>query len=138
MSGLFSAVVSFRMPFKFHEAQRHRISKQRYRVRNWPDDDRGLVRRGDIRVWLSVAAIAGWRAACRITPGGQRRFSNLAIETSLILGAVLRLPLRQTEGFVRSLMEIMQVESCRSNHAGRSRCAGSHDTGSAAADSRCL
>jgi hypothetical protein len=37
-------------------------------------------------------------AASRTTPGGQRRFSNLAIETSLILGAVLRLPLRQTEG----------------------------------------
>jgi hypothetical protein len=61
------------------------------------------IQRGDILVWLSEDAIAGWRAACRTTPGGQRRFSNLAIEATLILGAVMRLPLLQTEGFVRSL-----------------------------------
>jgi IS5 family transposase len=97
------------MPFKFIEAQRHHIPKARHRVRNWPDYDRGLVRRGDIRVWLSEDAIAGWRAACRTTPGGQRRFSNLAIETTLMLGAVMRLPLRQTEGFVCSLLEIMRI-----------------------------
>lgn len=71
-------------------------------MRNRAQYDRGLVRRGDIRVWLSEDAIAGWHAACRTTPGGQRRFSNLAIETTLILRAVMRLPLRQTEGSVRS------------------------------------
>jgi hypothetical protein len=80
----------------------HRIPKARYRVENWPEYHRGLVRRGDIRVWLSEDAIAGWPAACRRTPGGQRRFSNLAIETTLMLGAVLHLPLRQSEGFVRA------------------------------------
>ncbi len=90
------------MPFKFHGARRHRIPRARYSVRNRAQYDRGLVRRGDIRVWLSEDAIAGWRAACRTTPGGQRRLSNLAIETTLILRAVMRLPLRQTEGSVRS------------------------------------
>lgn len=109
------------MPFKFNEAQRHRIPKARYRVRNWPDYDRGLVRRGDIRVWLSEEAVAGWRAAGRTTPGGQRRFSNLAIETSLMLGAVMRLPLRQTEGFVRSLMEAMQVDLAVPDHTTLAR-----------------
>jgi hypothetical protein len=118
------------MPFKFHEAQRHRIPKARYRVRNWPDYDRGLVQRGDIRVWLSAGAIAGWRAACRTTPGGQRRFSNLAIATTLTLGAVLRLPLRQTEGFVRSLMEVMQLDLAVPDHttlARRRRTVDVHD-----------
>jgi hypothetical protein len=88
------------MPFKFHEACRHHIPKTCYRVRNWSEYDRGLVQRGDIRVWLSDDAIVGWRAASRSTPGGQRRFSSLAIETTLMLGAVMRLPLRQTEGQV--------------------------------------
>lgn len=109
------------MPFKFHEAQRHHIAKQRYRVRNWPEYDRGLVRRGDIRVWLSEDAIVGWRAASRTTPGGQRRFSDLAIETTLTLGAVLRLPLRQTEGFVRSLMDMMQVDLAVPDHTTLAR-----------------
>jgi hypothetical protein len=53
MSCNFAAVPSSRMPFKFHEAHRHRIPKARFRVENWPEYDRGLVRRGDIRVWLS-------------------------------------------------------------------------------------
>jgi hypothetical protein len=56
------------MAFKFHEAHHHRIPKARYRVQNWAEYDRGLVQRGDIRVWLSEDAIAGWRAACRTTP----------------------------------------------------------------------
>ena len=38
---------------------------------------------------------------------GQRKFSNIAIETTLVLGAVYKLPLRQTEGFVRSLLALM-------------------------------
>jgi Transposase DDE domain len=109
------------MPFKFQEAQRHHIPKARYRVQNWPDYDRGLVRRGDIRVWLSEDAMTGWRAACRTTPGGQRRFSDLAIETTLILGAALRLPLRQTEGFVRSLMDMMKVDLAVPDHTTLAR-----------------
>jgi len=50
--------------------------------------------------------IPGRQAACRSTPGGQRRFSNLAVETVLLLGALYKLPLRQTEGFVRSLIAL--------------------------------
>jgi hypothetical protein len=72
-------------------------------------------------VWLSEDAIVGWRAACRTTPGGQRRFSSLAIETSLTLGAVRRLPLRQTEGFVRSLMEVTKLDLAVPDHTTLAR-----------------
>lgn len=109
------------MPFKFNEARRHRIPKQRYRVRNWAEYDRGLVRLGDIRVWLSEDVLGGWRAACRTKPGGQCSFSNLAIETTLVLGAVMRLPLRQTEGFVRSLMEMMKLDLAVPDHTTLAR-----------------
>ena len=37
-------------------------------------------------------------------PGGQQRFLNLAIETAVTLGLMFRLPLRQTEGFVWSIV----------------------------------
>jgi hypothetical protein len=72
-------------------------------------------------VWLSEDAIAGWRAPCRTTPGGQRRFSNLAIEATLILGAVMRLPLRQTEGFARSLIAIMALDLAVPDHTTLAR-----------------
>jgi Transposase DDE domain len=117
----FTTKLSLPLPFKHHEAQRHHIRKAHYRVENWPEYDRGLVQRGDIRVWLSEDAIAGWCAACRTTPGGQRSFSNLAIETTLIIGAVMRLPLRQTEGFVRSLMELMKVDLAVPDHTTLAR-----------------
>jgi hypothetical protein len=107
----FAAVPGSPKPFKFQEARRYHILEAWHRVQNRPDDDRSFVRRGDIRVWLSEDAIAVWRAACRTTPGGQGRFSNLVIETALILGAALRLPLRQTEGFMRSLIEVMKLDA---------------------------
>ncbi|WP_372803170.1 transposase, partial [Paracoccus seriniphilus] len=42
--------------------------------------------------------------------GGQQRYSDLAIETCLTLRAVFGLPLRQTQGFVRSLLRLMQTD----------------------------
>jgi Transposase DDE domain len=109
------------MPFKSNEARRHRIPKAGYRLGNWADYDRGLVQRGDIRLWLSEDAIAGWRAACRTTPGGQRRFTNLAVEVTLTLGALHRLPLRQTEGFIRSLIELMRLDLVVPDHTTLAR-----------------
>src|SRR5689334_1680275 len=95
------------MPFKFHEARRHRIPRARYRVTNWPAYDRGLVGRGDLRLWIADDALAAWTAPRRRSRGGQARFSDLAIATVLMLASVFRLPLRQAEGFVRSLMVLM-------------------------------
>ncbi|MFV0296405.1 MAG: IS5 family transposase [Hyphomicrobiaceae bacterium] len=109
------------MPFKFHESQRHHIPKAQYRVTNWNEYDRGLVRRGDVRLWLSQEVLAGWKAECRSTPGGQRHFSNLAIEAVLALGALHRLPLRQTEGFVRSLIELMKLDLIVPDHTTLAR-----------------
>jgi hypothetical protein len=57
-----------------------------------------LRQRGSPTVWLSEAAIAGWKAEGRTTPGGQPQYSALAILTALFLPAVFRLALRQTEG----------------------------------------
>ncbi|MHA6645546.1 transposase [Mesorhizobium sp. A623] len=72
-----------------------------------------------MRMWISAEAIEGWRPSCRNTPGGQRRFSNLAIETTLMLGVLARFPLRQTEGFVRSLMALMNLDLTVPDHTTR-------------------
>ena len=57
----------------------------KYRVSNWPEYERGLVRRGDITLWLSPEAIGAWSPAPGGRRGGQQRYSDLAIETALIL-----------------------------------------------------
>lgn len=87
------------MPFKHNAARRHRIPKARYRVQNWPAYEAGLGRRGDLSFWLDEAALAGWHAPRRSTPGGQPLYSDLTIELVLTLRLVFHLALRQAAAF---------------------------------------
>src|SRR5277367_6019378 len=89
----------FSLPFKHHAEHRHRIPKARYRVTNWAEYDASLRRRASLTVWFTDEAVAAWRAEPRTTPGGQPRYSALAITTALTMGMVFHLALRQTAGF---------------------------------------
>jgi len=109
------------MPHKNNAARRHRIPKARYKVTNWRDYEAGLRQRGSLTIWFTDEAIAAWRAAPRTTPGGQARYSDLAIETSLILRAVFHQPLRQTEGLVGSLLDLMGLDLPVPDHTTLSR-----------------
>ena len=84
--------------------------KTKYRVANWPAYNRALVRRGDMTVWLSSEAIAAWPASRSGHRGGQRRYSDLAIETALTLRLLYHLPLRQAEGCLHALFGIMRLD----------------------------
>ncbi len=98
------------MPHKFNDARRHKFEKKRYRVSNWPEYNESLRQRGDVTVWLSPEVEAAWRADRRKSRGGQPVYSDLAITVCLTLGMVYKQPLRQTEGFVRSLIKIMGLD----------------------------
>ena len=89
----------------------HPKYKTKYHVGNWSAYDRALVQRGDITVWLAPDAIATWEAVGVGTRGGQRQYSDLAIETALTLRLIFHLPLRQTEGFLTSISECW-VSTC--------------------------
>ena len=78
----------------------HPTYKVKYRVANWPAYNQALVRHGDVTVWLSSEAIAAWTPRRSGRRGGQRRYSDLAIETALTLRLLYHLPLRQAEGFL--------------------------------------
>jgi len=95
------------MPNKLNDDRRHKFEKAKYRVTNWPQYDAALVRHGDLTVWLTEEAVAAWHAPMRSARGGQRVYSDLAIETALALRLVLHLALRQTEGALRSLARLL-------------------------------
>ena len=59
--------------------------KTKYRVRNWAAYEEALRERGDITVWFDEEASSAWNAPPSGRPGGQRRYSDLAIVTSLTL-----------------------------------------------------
>ena len=105
---------------KFNADRPFRFRAQ-YRIRNWPEYDAGLKRRGDLTLWLDEDAIAGWQAPRRTTPGGQPSYSDLAIELVLMLRLVFHLALRQAEGFVASLLRLLGLDLPVPDHTTLSR-----------------
>ena len=99
----------------------HPTYKTNYRVANWASYDRALVRRGDITIWLSPAAIAAWEPDGARTRGAQRKYSDLAIESALTLRLLFHLPLRQAEGFLSSLFVLMGLALRSPDHTTLSR-----------------
>ncbi len=109
------------MPFKANADRRHRIPKQRRRITNWAEYDAALRQRGSLTVWFTEAAIAAWHAEPRTTPGGQPHYSSLAIATALTFKAVFRLALRQTEGLIGSVLQLLGLDLPVPDHGTLSR-----------------
>jgi len=109
------------LPFKANAARRHHIPKQRHRVTNWAEYDAGLRARGSLTVWFTPEAVAAWAAAPRTTRGGQASYSDLAIATALTLRAVFRLALRQTEGLIGSILQLLDLDLPVPDHSTLSR-----------------
>ena len=63
----------------------------------------GLRRRGDLTVWFDEEVIADWKADKTGKPGGQRVYSDMAIEAGVVVRMVYKLAYRQTEGFLHSI-----------------------------------
>ena len=83
----------------------------RYRVRNWRQYNRALVRRGSITFWVDEQAVQSWRQ--ERVPGARGRpqlYSDTAIECALVVKAVFHLSLRATQGFLGSVMRLMDID----------------------------
>jgi IS5 family transposase len=93
----------------------------KFKVRNWASYDAGLRRRGSLTLWVTDEAIAKWQAPPRLNPGGQAHYSDMAIETALMLRLTFHLPLRQTEGFMKSIFALLGVTVSAADHSSLSR-----------------
>jgi hypothetical protein len=109
------------LPFKANADCRRHIPRQRHRVTNWAEYDAGLRARGSLTIWFTAEAIEAWRAEPRTGRGGQARYSNLAITTALMLRAVFRLALRQTEGLIGSIVGLLGLDLAVPDHSTLSR-----------------
>ena len=108
----------------FKRTQRQYVQKA-YRVRNWREYETGLRARGSLTVWLGLTdgKLANWNSPrpTRRTPGRQRKYSNHAIETTVTLGLVFGLASRQTEGFLRSRLTLLNLDNDVPDHSTISR-----------------
>ena len=105
----------------YPKRSQYKYAKSRYRVRNWAEYEAGLQKRGDLTVWLSDAALDTWRAPASGKPGGQRTYADIAIEAALSIRTVFHLPLRQTEGFLQSLVQLLELDLPIPDHTTLSR-----------------
>jgi hypothetical protein len=65
--------------------------------------DAALRDRGSLTVWVTPKAIAAWHPAKTGRPGRSAHYSDLAIETGVMLRLAFARPWRQTEGLLRSV-----------------------------------
>src|SRR5690606_20660609 len=86
-------------------------SKPQYRPESWSDYDHALKQRGNLNVWLHDEAIAKWynKPHQNKIPGCNTVYSDFCILTVHTLGTVFKQRLRQTEGFVESIIKLMRL-----------------------------
>ena len=71
---------------------------------------------------MTEEAIAAWQAPGK--RGGQPIYSAIAIETSLALRLVFHQPLRQAEGLLRSIAEVLKIDIAIPDYTTLSRRSG--------------
>jgi IS5 family transposase len=89
---------------------RKAATKPAYRIRNWKQYNDALVNRGSLTLWVDQASLQAWRYQGPARRGAQFDYSDLASQCLLTLRAVYHLTLRATEGFARSLFELMRLD----------------------------
>ena len=72
-------------------------------------------------MWFTPEAVAAWTAEPRTSRGGQASYSDLAIATTLTVRAVFRLALRQTEGLIGSVLQLLGLDLPVPDHSTLSR-----------------
>jgi hypothetical protein len=106
---------------RMSEPHRHPKYKTAYRVKNWREHDQSLRYRGDITLWFSQEAIDAWTPPQTGKRGAQPVYADTAIETALTLRLLFGLPLRQIEGFLGSLLRLMDLTLPGPDHTTLSR-----------------
>jgi len=102
--------------------------KRRYRIRNWRDYNSALVRRGSLTLWVEDRAVGAWRELHPRTGRGRRRtYSDAAVLCALTLREVYGLPLRSTQGLVRSVLRLLGADLPAPHYSTLSRRAATLD-----------
>jgi hypothetical protein len=88
------------------------------KVQNWPAYEAGLRRRDSLTLWIEDATLEDWLT---VGQAGQAGYADAAIQTSLMVRAAVRMPLRQTEGLMASLLTLMGPTILAPGHTKVSR-----------------
>jgi len=84
------------------------------KITNWSEYNKSLQGRGSITLWFSDEAIKAWtdwkRPEASKKGGRKGTYGDAAILCALTIRAVFNLPLRQTRGFIKSLIQVLKID----------------------------
>ena len=84
-------------------------AKQKYKTTNWATYNRALKARGSLTVWLDREM--AWQAAPTSgKPGRPATYSDAAVQCCLTMKVLFGLALRQTQGFVQSVLTLSGLD----------------------------
>ena len=88
------------------------MNKKAYRIRNWSKYNKALVQRGSITFWMNHTVAKSWYYSERKCSdrGRPEVYSDIAIESCLIVKSIFNLPLRATQGLVDSLFNLINTK----------------------------
>lgn len=81
------------MPNKLQDPCRHKFAQAKYKISNSREYDKSLKNRGSLTIWFSEEAVTAWNNRVlkkHRKRGGQAVYSDLAIETCVMLGLVIQ------------------------------------------------
>jgi hypothetical protein len=79
-----------------------------YKTTNWADYNAAMKRRGSLAIWFDPEM--KWHAEPSGKRGKSHAFSDAAIQTYLTMKVLFGMALRQTTGFVESLLRLTGLE----------------------------
>jgi len=79
-----------------------------YKPKNWPDYNAALKQRGSLTIWFDPAM--SWKPEPSGKRGWQPIYSDAAIQTCLTMKVLFGTALRQTTGFVESLLQLIGLD----------------------------
>ena len=79
-----------------------------YKARNWPAYNEALKRRGSLTIWFDPEMT--WAATPTGLRGRQPDYDDAAIQTCLTMKVLFGMALRQTTGFVESLLRLVGLD----------------------------
>jgi hypothetical protein len=80
----------------------------KYKTTNWSAYNEALKQRGSLTIWFDPDMV--WRPPPNGKRGRQQSFSDAAIQTCLTMKVLFGMPLRQTTGFVQSLLRLVGLD----------------------------
>lgn len=87
------------------------MAKKAYLVRNWDKYNKALIQRGSITFWINEKSLENWHEkGTSKTRGRPKKYSDIAIETCIVMKVLFKLAYRQCQGFIESLCTILKLE----------------------------